>query len=305
MLEQLAERRYGLVTKAEALDFGMSPRTIKHRVESGRWRVIRRNVYAINGCPVSWEQEMCAVVLSAGEGVLASHASGVRLWNVPLDADTHEVLAPLGRHVRMAGVKAHRTGLLIPDDITVRGLVPCTTPSRTIADLSGRLDATELGRLADNLLRRRLLRLGELARVAGRLHVIAPGRSPQTLATVLEARGQGFAPGDSDLEARYLLALMKAGAPMPRTQYWVRLHGKRYRVDLAYPEQRVAIEIDSWAYHRWRSAFDGDRARRNDLVLDGWRVLQISDGMPPEEMVALTLAALERLVTSVPHTGRK
>ncbi len=46
------------------------------------------------------------------------------------------------------------------------------------------------------------------------------------------------------------------------------LGGKPVRIDLAYPELKIAIEVDSWEYHgQVRSQFDCDHIRRDELVL--------------------------------------
>ena len=44
----------------------------------------------------------------------------------------------------------------------------------------------------------------------------------------------------------------------------------RYVVDIAFPRQRVAIEIDGWAFHSDQPAFQNDRERQNWLALQGW-----------------------------------
>ena len=49
-----------------------------------------------------------------------------------------------------------------------------------------------------------------------------------------------------------------------------------YIVDIAFPEHRVAIEIDGWAFHSDHYAFQSDRARQNKLALGGWQVLRFT-----------------------------
>jgi very-short-patch-repair endonuclease len=67
---------------------------------------------------------------------------------------------------------------------------------------------------------------------------------------------------------------------MPVQQFRVlRQNGKPAFVDLAYPDARVAIEVDGWDAHGRRNAFDADRARANDLTLLGWRVLRFTSRM--------------------------
>jgi hypothetical protein len=47
-------------------------------------------------------------------------------------------------------------------------------------------------------------------------------------------------------------------------------------VDFAYPELRVAIELDGLAKRTSRQAVDRELARQNAMVLDGWRVLRFT-----------------------------
>ncbi len=49
-----------------------------------------------------------------------------------------------------------------------------------------------------------------------------------------------------------------------------------YVIDVAFPRQRVAIEIDGWAFHSDGEAFQNDRKRQNWLALHGWQVLRFT-----------------------------
>ena len=49
-----------------------------------------------------------------------------------------------------------------------------------------------------------------------------------------------------------------------------------YSVDFAFPGQKVAIEVDGWAFHSNQEVFQNDRARQNWLVLQGWQVLRFT-----------------------------
>ncbi len=78
----------------------------------------------------------------------------------------------------------------------------------------------------------------------------------------------------------------------------------RYRIDLAYPDLRIAIELDGWAVHGTRGAFDHDRARGNELALAGWTLLRFTSSSTWIEVVrtveAARTAALSRtLLTAV------
>ena len=49
-----------------------------------------------------------------------------------------------------------------------------------------------------------------------------------------------------------------------------------YVVDVAFPKQRVAIEVDGWAFHSDQKTFHNDRKRQNRIALSGWQVLRFT-----------------------------
>ena len=48
---------------------------------------------------------------------------------------------------------------------------------------------------------------------------------------------------DSGFERLVVSRLVEAGLPAPVLQHAVEVGGRRYRIDLAYPGERVAIEL--------------------------------------------------------------
>jgi very-short-patch-repair endonuclease len=49
-----------------------------------------------------------------------------------------------------------------------------------------------------------------------------------------------------------------------------------HELDFAFPDRRIAIEVDGWAWHQDATTFHTDRQRQNDLVLAGWAVLRFT-----------------------------
>ena len=43
-----------------------------------------------------------------------------------------------------------------------------------------------------------------------------------------------------------------------------------------WPERRLIIELDGWAYHRTRAQFEEDRRRDRHLAAKGWRVIRVT-----------------------------
>ncbi|HUP76355.1 MAG TPA: DUF559 domain-containing protein [Acidimicrobiales bacterium] len=52
--------------------------------------------------------------------------------------------------------------------------------------------------------------------------------------------------------------------------------GKHYFLDVAYPDEMLAIEGDGFGVHSERDRFETDRERQNALVLLGWRPLRFT-----------------------------
>ena len=57
-----------------------------------------------------------------------------------------------------------------------------------------------------------------------------------------------------------------------------------YRIDLAFPAARVAVEVDGWAWHVDPERFRNDRRKGNFITRSGWDLLRFTwhdlDGRP-------------------------
>lgn len=56
----------------------------------------------------------------------------------------------------------------------------------------------------------------------------------------------------------------------------VRVAGKTYFIDIAFPLQRLAVEVDSRQHHSTLAGLERDQRRQNTLVNAGWKVLRFS-----------------------------
>ncbi len=117
--------------------------------------------------------------------------------------------------------------------------------------------------------------------------------------TLLAQRLPGYDPGDSDLETRALRVLVSGGLPVPRQQLAVRAGGRRFKLDLAYPDVRVGIELDGWDTHHTFSAFHHDRERDALLASAGWMIAHFSARTADHKMVAAVTALRSRFEQSV------
>jgi very-short-patch-repair endonuclease len=92
---------------------------------------------------------------------------------------------------------------------------------------------------------------------------------------------------------RGLLELIRA-ARLPRPETNVRV--ERHEVDFLWRAARLVAEVDGYAFHGTRGAFERDRRRDADLQAAGWRVLRITWRRLAEEPEAV-VATLARAST--------
>jgi hypothetical protein len=293
---RVAGRQHGLVTFDQAREAGFTRHQILNRVQTGKWTRTRVGVFAVNGAPATWEQAAMAAVLVAGPEAVASHTTAGVLWGLPnvFHEVTFEISTPRPRRVRQPGVRVHRTVRFLEMEHTVRDAVPVTSVARTLIDLSGSMSVEQLGIATDYARRHLFLTLAALQRSVAGLYP-APGRRLSRIHAVLRARLELHNETESGLEMRVLRAIVAAGLPEPVQQYWVDVGGKRRRIDLAYPDLKLAIEVDGYGPHSPRSAFDADRVRENELELINWDRLHFTSNSTDRyiaETVAAKLAAL-------------
>lgn len=171
------------------------------------------------------------------------------------------------RHPRRPGIITHRLATLQSDETTIHERVPITTPARTIYDLSGHESARLLERAVSEAVASGLMTTedvsGLVRRYAGR-----PGG--HLLREVLGEHGPRFT--RSAAEARFLGLLERARLPRPMVNTIV----AGYEVDFYWPDDRLVVEVDGFAYHASRQAFERDRLRDGDLSGAGHRVIRVT-----------------------------
>lgn len=275
---RLSARQHGLFTRPQAHTTGATDAMIEHRLATGRWVLVARGLYRLAGVPVTWEQRALAACLVSGPGAVVSHRAAAVLWGVSgFRPGRVEITVPAGRSSRNALARVHRSGEVSRE---VRDGIPVTRPARTIVDLAGVVGGEVLEGAVDDVLCRRLCRLDELAAPAGR-------RGSAALGALLDA-WNGDALPDGVAEMRVVRGLLAAGLPQPVRQFEIWSGGALVaRVDLAYPERRLAIELDGFRWHAGRGPFCSDRLRRNRIEAAGWRLLEAA----PEDIGALVAAA--------------
>ena len=71
--------------------------------------------------------------------------------------------------------------------------------------------------------------------------------------------------------------VIDGGLPAPEPQWWVEDAGRRiYRLDLAWPKHRVAVEYDGREFHEGDEREAYDEQRRGWLRRRGWTIIVVT-----------------------------
>jgi hypothetical protein len=81
---------------------------------------------------------------------------------------------------------------------------------------------------------------------------------------------------ESGMESEARLVMIDFGLPRPELQYEIRgRHGERWRVDFAWPDQRVAAEYESIDWHVGKAEMVSDKKRFAGIQELAWTVIPI------------------------------
>lgn len=272
---ELSSRQSGYVTRRQALACGMGADAIDRRVKSRRWSRIKPGLYLVSGYSPS--PRGLLVAATATLGAVVSHESAAEMHNMP---DTKRGLAVVTVRVRKTyrfpDVTVHQSTDLTDDQVVEVDAMPVTSPIRTGVDLAARMGPVQTGRIIDHIV---LKGQGSLDDVCELVLKLARHGKPgmKCMHKVLEARAGGSFLGESQLEAMALRLFREWDLPEPVAQLALPWRSSANgRVDFAYPEVRLIIELDGRAWHSTLEAFESDRMRDNHAQLAGWRVLRVT-----------------------------
>jgi hypothetical protein len=278
-LSRWASEHHGVITTTDAVAHGVSAAQLRRATERGELVSVHRSVYRVAGAPRSWEQNLLIAVRAAGPGSLASHRAAAALWGLDgARRSTPEVVTP--RHLRSwaphLGLCHESKDLSLAEPIDRLG-IPCTGVCRTLLDLGAVLRHPEpLQAAIDDAVRRSLCSWDDLLHTLAR-HSRKGRRGAGPLRAILE-ECYGTKVPDSRFNRLVERLIVDAGLVAPEVEHEIRDRRGRLlaRVDLAIPELKIAIELDSRRHHMGAAAFESDRARQNNLEIEGWLVLRFT-----------------------------
>lgn len=235
-----------------------------------------------------------------------SHATAARLLGAPLPwtmkrDDVLHVSVPSPESAPHAtGIRGH--SLTVTEDEVVQvGGMRATSAARTWVDLASTLSLGHLVALGDYFIHWR----SPLTSSTVLEHAVSRMAGRRGAKRAREALGLLSDRAESAPESELRVILVKAGLPLPEVNHVLveTTGGRDMRLDLSYPELKIAIEYMG-DYHRSQTQWRRDMTRRSRLEAKGWYVLELNadDLKDPIELAARIRTLLVRHSR---HTNRE
>ena len=249
---------------------GLSDQAVLRRVRSGRLHPLYKRVFAVGHTNLSQQARILAAVKACGATAVASHHAAGELYVIVRLRDRRPDVTVLGVTTRRhPGIRVHRTSRLDTRDITRCHGILATTPARTLVDLAGVLNYSELRRAIREAQAQRLVALPRLVATTSRLR---PFRGAANLAKILAT---GPAPTRSELEDVVLDLILRGGLRHPDVNVPIRVGGRWVVPDFRWPGQRLVVEADGARFHDGELAREDDADRQALLEAAGEHVVRV------------------------------
>ncbi|OZM77615.1 hypothetical protein [Pseudonocardia sp. MH-G8] len=267
--------RHGAFSRKDAITrFG--EQEVRRRQESGRWHALWPGLLVEAARTTDPLTIASAAVLLGGDDALlagptAAHLHGCRSVE-PLPV---HLIVPYGHWLRTRPGLVVHNGAELRADREVREELPVLCLHRVLADMLCRSRPSDALALIDEVLartqpgERAACRAAITRRVERRLDRRGTRRAARLLAV---ATGKAASPAES----WFFWTVVDNGFPPPEVNWsLVGPDGHElFRLDYAWPQLRIAIEYNGYAYHVGREAEDA--ARAEDLRRRGWIVITVA-----------------------------
>lgn len=245
-LWELVNWQYGVISRRQLLERGLTSRQVERRIRTGRLFPLWRGVYSVGRPEPGRMGRWMGALLACGPDAVLSHDSAAALWGFGVDPyGVVEISVPGAVARRRPGIRVFRRSVLGPGDVTEHRRLAVTSPARTLIDQATRLAAPQLERNVNEA--------DKLDRVKADVLYASledfrdhPGVAP--MRRLLDPLH--FRLSDSDLERAMRPIARGVGLPVPETKVWV----NGLEVDFFWPELGIVLETDGLRYHRTASA---------------------------------------------------
>jgi hypothetical protein len=291
-------RQQALITRRQCLELGGSAAALRRLLDRGIWETVDRGLYGPSGVPLGWSRRLMAASLLAPPGSLVSHCAAGALLDVGgLTQPKPELSVHEGQTFRRPWVITHESKDLDLADVVVIDGIPTTGPRRLAMDIGSVVSFPRFKHTVREIRHQHGVTNEQLLHTYLR-HKQRGRNGGGSLRDWLDRYFAISGTAESGLELVVLDAILDSSLPAPVAQHWVVTAGGRFRLDLAYPERKIAIEVDG-VQHEDLDIVPADQ-RRTALLEDcGWTVIRVRSKHLATDLPR-ALRALESLLSENP-----
>lgn len=263
-LDQIFDDQGGVATSAQ-IRARITRYAFDRLVDRGELERLWQGIYCRG--PASDVLRLRGIDLSCGRTVAVCLGTAAVVHGFDTEDTTalHVINPPGGQLRPVDGLEVHRR-----DDapLTIRDGRPVSAPAWTAIEVARGLRRPRAFATLDAALRSRTVNHTDLWRAAveqsGRRGIVAV----RDLIALADPRAE------SPMESELRLVVLDSCLPTPALQYeLLDGNGELRRLDLAWPDQRVALEYDGVPWHSGADELRRDRRRRLALQDVGWEVI--------------------------------
>lgn len=237
---------------------------------------MHRGVYAVGHEALTRESLWIAAVRACGRGAVLSHRSAAQLWGIAPGWELDPEVTRPWKFKDRPGITAHQA-VLPADEVEFVREIPVTGVFRAVFDMA---TLVSVRRMPSRQLER-AFHEAEAKGLTGRVSLVGlierhPGHRGVGVLRELLGSGEPVGITESDLEERFLAFLDARGFPRPRLNATLPVRGRLLRPDCLWERERLIVELDGRLVHGGDRAFEGDRRRDRELLVEGWRSMRVT-----------------------------
>ena len=269
----------GVVGLSRAQTFGLSRSSVYRMAERGELKLLQPGVFQSTQWPTGELQLMTAACVRNPHAAIG-FLTAAKTWSfrsLRKDRLVH-VVVPHGSSPELHGVVVHRTRRIDPVDLVLRDDgIRVTSPSRTLLDVADAVGDIAAASILEQLINDGRGTFATHASTLARLgHAQRPGTA--TMARIISSRPKWSKALQSALEAQVLAEIRRQGLPEPEIQCSLDLPGGgRIRFDFAWPQWRLALEVDHPFWHAGGEQSHLDKRRDRQVATLGWQTIRVTD----------------------------
>jgi len=290
-----------------ARDRGISRTRLVNGLRHGVLVRLLRNVYVRADTELTMADRAGAAALVISPHAVVADRTAAWIWGVDCFSFRElDVVPPLETRTLRGHRAPTRSGIrggqrdLGPDDWVFISGVRVTTPLRTALDLGCNLSRRDALAAMDALARAHGFTPTEIMCAAHRYFRRRGVVQLRELAALVDARAESAGESWTRIE------MHDQGLPRPELNWWVYADGvPKYRLDLAYPHARIAIEYNGEEFHTSKEDKEADAERLSWLERHGWTVIVIDKNSFTDEAIAIWSESIRTALADAQRPPRR